>query len=162
MSSLYELTGQALMLQRMLEDNEIDLQTVLDTMESLNYEIEEKAENYAKIIRNLTSDIEGLKAEEARLYGRRKSLEGRITALKFNLEQSMNTLDKKSFKTQLFSFNIQKNPPKLVVDENAVIPNEFFVEQAPKLDTTTLKDAVKNGLEIEGVRLEQTEGLRIK
>ena len=37
----------------MLEDEEIDEQMILDTLEGLDGEIEIKADNYAKLIRNI-------------------------------------------------------------------------------------------------------------
>lgn len=44
----------------MLEDEEVDEQTIIDTLEALDGEIENKADNYAKIIRSLESDIDGI------------------------------------------------------------------------------------------------------
>lgn len=162
MANLYELTGQVLELQNMLLDGEYEEQIINDTIESLAFEIEEKAENYAKVIKNIEADVEGYKKEEKRLADKRKSLENRIKYLKVNLENSMIALDKKKFKTQLFSFNIQKNAPSLKIDDAAVIPSIYLIPQEPIIDKNKLKDDVKNGLEIEGVRLEQSESLRIR
>ena len=50
---LYELTGQFLELLDMLEDEEVDEQVIMDTLESVEYEIEDKADGYAKIIKAL-------------------------------------------------------------------------------------------------------------
>ena len=49
MSSLYELTEQYEGIRMMLYDGETDEQMILDTLESIDAEIEEKADNYAKI-----------------------------------------------------------------------------------------------------------------
>ena len=59
--TLYELTGQFLEVNEMAENGEIDEETMQDTLESIECEIEVKAENYAKVIRNLESDMESLK-----------------------------------------------------------------------------------------------------
>lgn len=67
MSSIYELTGEYLELMNMLEDEEVDEQTIIDTLEALDGEIENKADNYAKIIRSLESDIDGISKENNRL-----------------------------------------------------------------------------------------------
>ena len=53
MANLYELTGDFLTLMDMLEDEECDEQCIMDTLESVEYEIEEKADGYAKIIKSL-------------------------------------------------------------------------------------------------------------
>ena len=43
MANIYELTNDFLQLLNMLEDEEIDEQVIMDTLESVEYEIEEKA-----------------------------------------------------------------------------------------------------------------------
>ena len=58
MSSLYELKSEYLQLKEMLEDDSIDEQVILDTMEGIDYEIEIKADNYAKIIKELEGEAE--------------------------------------------------------------------------------------------------------
>lgn len=163
MSSLYELTGQMLQLQSILEEgDEDDIQATLDTMESLDYEIELKADGYARIIRNLTADVEGLKSEIDRLTGRKKYLENSISSLKQRLEDSMILTGKEKFKTELFSFNIQSNPPRLVVDKPEAVPQEFLIPQDPKIDSAGIKQAIKDGVPIDFAHLEQGRSLRIK
>ena len=43
MSSIYELTGEYMELMDMLEDEEVDEQTIIDTLEALDGEIKNKA-----------------------------------------------------------------------------------------------------------------------
>ena len=69
---LYELTEQWDNVFYMMEDGETDEQVIFDTLEAIEGEIEYKADNYAKIIRNLQASVDVLKAEEERLYQRRK------------------------------------------------------------------------------------------
>ena len=47
----------------MMEDPELDPQTLADTMEAVEGELEIKAENYAKVMKNLEADVAGIKAE---------------------------------------------------------------------------------------------------
>ena len=60
---LYEITGEILELLTMAEDLELDQETIQDTMEGLDFEFEEKAEAYAKVIKTMEMDIAGLDAE---------------------------------------------------------------------------------------------------
>ncbi len=135
MSTLYELTDTYETVINMLYDDEIDEQTVLDTLEALEGEFENKADAYAKIIKNISSDVEAIKAEEERLYARRSSLVKRSKRLKDTLEANMKAIGKTKFKTTLFSFNIQKNGglQPLVIDELDVnkIPAEYLIPQDP-------------------------------
>lgn len=174
MSSIYELTGEYLELMNMLEDEEVDEQTIIDTLEALDGEIENKADNYAKIIRSLESDIDGISKENDRLTARKKTYENRIKWLKQNLEMCMRTIGKKKFTTDLFSFNIQKNggKHKLTIDVDVEnIPEEYRIKQPDAVDGEKLRDYLKeNGLEgqdgslnCEWCHLEpQRESLRIR
>lgn len=162
MATMYELTGNFLELMAMASNPEIDPDALADTLEAIEGEIEVKAENTAIIIRELESEAEKIKAEETRLAERRKAYENNVSRLKNTLYECMKATGKEKFKTTLYSFGIQKNPPKLIVDDEGDIPSSFFIAQAPKLDTAGIKLAIRNGESIPGVHLEQTEGLRIK
>ena len=54
---LYELTEQYDGVMNLLYDGETDEQTILDTLEAIEGEIEDKADNYAKIIKTMTGSI---------------------------------------------------------------------------------------------------------
>ena len=153
---LYELTQNYLNLQELLENPEIPAEMIETAL------IEDKAENIAKLIKTLEADVSGFKAEEKRLADRRKSLENRVTGLKNYIDNSMKVTGKNKFKGQLFSFSIQKNPPSLNVEDEKLIPEEYWIEQAPVLDKKTLLAALKSGEEIPGVSIKQTESLIIR
>ena len=164
MASLYELTGQMLILQQLLEDPETDEQIILDSMESIDFELEEKADGYAKIIQSLKAQAEGLKAEIERLSARKSTVENNIKRLKTALEESMIALDKKKFKTDLFSFNVQKNAPSVKIVDEAKIPEQFLITQEPKVDKKGIIAWMKEHEETstEYAELTQTESLRIR
>jgi len=174
MAKLYELTGEFLELMSMLEDEETDEQLIMDTLEGIEYEIEQKADGYAKIIKSLESDIKGLESESKRLIDRKKTFENRIKWLKQNLEISMRVTGKKKFTTDLFSFNIQKNggKRKLIIDvEIEKLPDEYKIKQPDAVDGDKLREHIKdNGLKgqdgslnCEWCHLEpQGESLRIR
>ena len=61
---LYELAEQWDAVFNMMEDGETDEQVIFDTLQSIEGEIEDKADNYAKMIRNLQASVDVLKAEE--------------------------------------------------------------------------------------------------
>ena len=53
MSNLYQLTNDYETVLNMLYDEDADEQMILDTLEAIEGEIEDKADNYAKIIKEL-------------------------------------------------------------------------------------------------------------
>lgn len=160
MASLYELTGQMAYLRELLEDPEAPDEVVLDTMESLEYEFEEKAEGYGKIIRMLQTEVDGIDAEVERLTARKKALCNNVSRLKCSLSESMVLLDKKKFKTPLFSFCIQKNPA--TVDIVGKVPKRFLIPQEPKVDKKAMIAFVKEHGDTKYARLVQSESLRIR
>ena len=158
MAKLYELTDNYLKVLEMAQEDE---DGYLDTLESIEFEIEEKADGIAKVLAELNGNVNVLKAEEERLYNKRKVIENNAKKLKTYLEKQMILLDKKKFKTELFSFNVQKNAPSLEVAREDNIPEEFYITER-KLQRSELLKAIKEGLEVEGIGLKQSESLRIK
>lgn len=154
---LYELTEMYLNLKDM-DIEEGDLNAAL---ENIDDEIETKADNIAKVLRDFDGDIEALKAEEERLAKKRKAIENRQKQLKEYLQNSMLVLDKRKFKTDLFSFNIQKNAPSLKILDESKIPEDYYKIEK-KLNKNDLKEAVKKGLFEDAAKLVQTESLRIR
>jgi len=162
--TLYELTNDWLQLMTMLEEG-ADEDVINDTLEGLDYEIEQKADGYARVIRNMEADIAGLKTEIDRMTNRKKVLENNITRLKANLQNSMEITGKTKFKTDLFSFNVQANPAAVIMDEQYLenIPEEYLIPQEPKIDKKKLAADLKAGVDLEGIaHLEQSRSLRIK
>lgn len=163
--TLYELTEEYQQLLAFAEDPDVDPQVLADTMEGLGGEIEDKADGYAKVMKQLEADAAALKNEIDRLTVRKRSIENNIDRLKDTLKMAMIMTNKTKFKTELFSFGIQKNPKKVVLDKDlAEIPTEWLIQQEPKVD----KAAIKAALEAEDVtaqsvaHFEQDESLRIR
>lgn len=149
MATIYELTSDYLTVLAMATDPNIDPQAVTDTLEGIEGEFEDKADAYAKIKLELEAEAEKLKAEEMRLSERRTRIENNVKQLKKSLFDAMKQTGKTRFKTELFSFSIQKNGGKtpVIVD----VPTE------------DLPDSFVNIIEkpnIEAIReyLEQCEG----
>ena len=162
MSTLYELSEQYQELLSMALDPDIDEEAIADTLEGLEGEIEDKADGYAKVMRNLEADASAIKAEIARLTERRKRIEANIDRMKRSLESAMRLTGKTKFKTSLFSFNIAKNPASLKIDNPDRVPEEFLIPQDPKIDTVGIKKELKEGTVFDWCHLEQGESLRIR
>ena len=163
MSTLYELKEEYKRIAEMLYEEEIDEQCILDTLESIEGEIEDKADNYAKIIKEMKADSEAIKIEKKRLEERQRSFDNRILFLKNNLEQMMKETGKTKFKTSLFSFSIQKNgglAPLWVDEDYSNIPQKYLKIEP---DNTKIRQALDNGEKISFARYEERgESLRIR
>lgn len=163
--TLYELTNDYQNLLEMAEDPDIDPVVLADTMEAIEGEIEIKADGYARIIRQMEADAAALKAEADRITNRRRVIENNIRTMKNRLEDAMIATGKVKFKTELFSFGIQKNPARVVLDEQYIenLPEEYLIAQDPKVDTAKIKEDLKAGKDLHGIaHLEQDSSLRIR
>lgn len=165
MATMYELTGDYNEVLELASNPDIDPQAIADTLEAINAEIEIKAENTAKVLRELEGMAATLKAEEQRLAARRKSIENNMDRIKTGLYEAMKTTGKTKFKTPLFSFAIAKNGGKIpvVVDvDTAELPDELVtITEKPNVD------AIREYLETHGESPlahygERGESLRIK
>ena len=161
---LYELTEIWSNIQDMIETVDTDDEQIFAALENVEGAIEEKADNYAKIIFSMKAEAEAIKTEEKRLATKRQSLENRAKWLQKNLEEAMIATGKKKFKTSLFGFNIQKNPPSLknVPDMDPKKLPEHYQVHTVSANSVVIKQALKDGQEVKGFWLEQGESLRIR
>lgn len=165
--NLYELTNDWLQVQAMLEDPEMDQKAIEDTLESLEFEIEEKADGYARVIRNMEGSIEAIKHEEERLALKRRHLTASIDRLKQNLMNSMVAMDKRKIKTDLFQISIQKNggaDPVIVDVPTDDLPTELVIikEEPDKKAIAALLKAFPEAGKKYAHFGERGESLRIK
>lgn len=161
--TLYELTDDYMRLLEFAEDPDADPEAIADTMDALEGEIEVKAEGYAKVIKQIEADADGIAKEIERLQQRRKTMENNIKGMKLRLQEAMEATGKTKFKTELFSFGIQNNPPRLVVDGDLKdIPESLLIPQDPIPDKKAIKALLDDGFELGYAHIEQGRSLRIR
>jgi hypothetical protein len=163
--TLYKLTEDYMNLLALAEDPDIDEQAFLDTLDGIGGAIEIKAENYAKIMRQLEADAAACDAESKRLKNKAKTIDNNIKRMKQALQFAMQATGKTKFKTPLFSFYIQKNSASVVMDEPYIenIPERFLIRKDPEINRKAIKDAINAGEDLTGLaHLESAESLRIK
>lgn len=162
MANLYEIKGQYLQLMEMMDEADGDMTVIEDTLEAIEGEFEEKAENYAKLIKEYTAEAEKFEAEKKKLAHKQTVAQNKADYLKNKLYLSMKEMNKPKFKTELFSFGIQKNGglAPLVVDDGVDIPAEYT---KPEPDTTKIREALNKGETLGFARFgERGESLRIR
>ena len=160
--NLYDLTAVYKQLQDQIESGE-DYEGILEVIDD---QIEQKADGYARVIRNLEMEIAAFKIEEKRFADKRKQRENAVERLKQNLFDSMKTTGKTKFKTDLFSFAIQKNGGKIpvIVDvkDTSELPDDLVkITETPDLDA--IRKYIENTGDLTYAHLgERGESLRIK
>jgi len=162
LASIYEIADKYRFIQQMIEEG-TPPEVFAEALRAVDGELAEKLENYAMIIKNIQSNIDGKKFEAKRLLERAKSEEESIKRMKENMQQAMEAAGQTKVKGEKFNFNVQKNPPSLkVLDEN-LIPQDFVsVEEIKIIDKKAILAELKNGVEISGVEIQQGESIRIR
>lgn len=131
---------------------------IIDTLESIDLAIEEKADGYAKLIRNQEASSKAFDEEIKWMRERKQAIDNNIKRMKLSLENAMVEIGKTKFKTDLFSFNIQKNQPSVVIIDETLVPDKF-----KKITIDFDKNAIKKAEEdVPGVEIKQSESLRIR
>lgn len=153
---LYEITDAYLSL-----DEAEKTEDVIKVLDGIKEEFNMKAENTVKVIRNFEADIQALRDEEKRLADKRKSLEKKKEDLKEYLYFNMERMKVRKVNAGIFDINIQKNPQSIKILDETTIPLKYKI-LTYNLDKKQLKEDIKNGAEIKGAELVQTEGIRIR
>ena len=162
--TLYEIKEDFKRLLSLAEDPETDPEIFADTLEGLDGELEVKAEGYGIVIKQLEGDAALLESEIERLTDKKVKIEANIEKMKSSLFAAMVETKKEEIKSDLFSFQIKKNPPHVVLDVPAEnVPERFITEKVTRnISKTAIKNAIKDGEEIDFAHLEQDEKLVIK
>ncbi|EAA0093701.1 TPA: siphovirus Gp157 family protein [Listeria innocua] len=159
MSTLYSIQGKYQQLLNLAE--QLDPELLKDTLESIDDELETKAENVAFVIKELEGQSLILEKETKRLAERKNTINNNVKRLKQSLFDAMITAKKQKIKTNLFTLDIRKNPPSVIVEDESKLLN-YLIEQPKKLDKTKLGDDLKKGIEVPGAKIIQTERLQIR
>ena len=145
---LYEITGELLALQELLENPLDDEDVLKDTLEAVQGEYEFKLESYCKVI---------------------KKLENNIDRLKKAMFESMKATNTPKVKGQLFTVAIQKNGGVIPInydknDKNitANLPDHLVnIVKTPNLEA--IRELLEAGKVVDGFTLgERGESIRIK
>ena len=162
MASIYELNKNYQEVAALLETAETDeeLQAINDTLEILDVSIEEKVENTAKYIKNVESDIEGIKAEINRLTTLKKQKERNTEWLKTNIEYALKTKGIDKLEVGTFKCGYRKSE-SVEVDDLSVVPKKYTKHEI-KADKAALKKVLKEGKKINGVHIQENMNFYIK
>jgi hypothetical protein len=146
-----------------LSDLDLPDEVIADTLESLQYPLEQKATNVAMFARNLEATADAIKEAEGEMAKRRKALESRAASIRAYLLQNMQRAGISKIECPLFRLAVRDNPPSVVIDGD--VPAEFMRQPDPPptvADKKAIGEALKAGREIPGAHLQRGQRLEIK
>lgn len=157
--TLYEMTTAANALYEMLCNNEIDAQTITDTLEAMG--AEEKLESYCKVIRQLEADAEALKSEKARIADKQKTVENSVARMKLAVSEFLKAKGVQKEEAGIFKVALSTSKAVEIIDPS-VIPEEFIKPAKIEVDKSALRKVLMSGESVPGAELKINEGVQIK
>lgn len=162
---LYELTEAYAELMMQYEDaeNDVERARTLHALTNLEDDIEVKAENIVRIIKDRESKINAYSNEIERLSEKRRIEKYAIERLKSYALFAMGIAGATSIETTIGKLSVQMNPPKVEVVDISKVPARFLIEQEPTVNKSAmLKEHRLTGEIFPGVEITRSEGLRLR
>ena len=163
--TLYEITDTYKNFMEMVETGEIPEEAIADTLEGLQGDFNDKADNVACMFKNLSANVTAMKAERDALNERIKSKQSKADSLKHYLSESMKALELSKIETARNAISFRKSTSCFIADEedfkqrHTDLCNKEIVISIPKTDITKL---LKDGKKISGAELKTSQNLQIK
>lgn len=121
---LYEIVRDLLFIRAEIdEEKDIDL----EQLENLEIAYEQKLEGCCAIVKEMNAEQEAIKNAINSLEKRSKSLENNKNRLKEYIYNMLEQMNKTKFKTALHSVSITKSPISVKINDEDLIPEEFFI-----------------------------------
>lgn len=165
MATMFELTSQyaALMDRYDMAADDAERAEAIEMLDEINDSIADKAEAYARIMRNKKGEAEMYKAEAKRLEQCAKAAENVVENLKARLLDAMRIADATEINTTIGRWRVQMNPMSCEVVDASKVPMEYHIPQEDKIDRKGLLDHYKKTGEVfDGVEYKQEPGLRFR
>ena len=168
---LYEYAAEFAELFDSLDDmdGEDMEQAWFDTLESIEAEFDDKAENVIAYIKELKAQAAALKEQEEAFKARRKSKENHAERLKKYLLDCMNATNRVKIDRPMGCASVRNNAesPRFADEEKFIMwaianADDLLTYSKPEISKTRVKEYLKSGGEIPGVTLERSQSVIIK
>ena len=161
--TLYQITDRYLEAFKALADMDLPPDAVADTLEGIEGEITEKGRNVAAFFQGLEAEAKAMKDAEDRIRARRQTIENKVARIKEYLKTNMERCQISEISCSEFVVRIRKNPPRVVIDAEDQLPDEFVrVKTVKEIDKRALGDALKDGLSTDAAHLVRGTRLEVR
>lgn len=164
MTKLYELTQAYTHLESLIDEG-MEETTLVASLDAIEGAFVDKGKDVAAFIRNLETTAEAIKSAESQMAARRKALENRAASIKNYLLGNMLRTGIEKIECPLFRVTVKNNPPRVVVDDERLIPAEYMRQPEPPPpmpDKKKMLEDMKQGVVIDGAHMESGKSLLIK
>ena len=159
MVKLYELTNSMLGLRAMDDD-----QAVIDTIEGLEMQFNDKAANVIMYERDIKTDVEAIDGEISRLKARRDSMMRRLDSMRNYLRENMERAGIKRIDCPLFTITCAEGRPMAEIENIDELPDDCVrVETKIVPDKVRILQKLKDNEDVPGAKLGKSlSSIRVK
>lgn len=158
--TLYEMTEGAKQLYNLLENEEIPLEAVQDTLEGMN--VEGKLEDYVNVMYQFNADITMISGEQNRLAEKKKRVERGLERLKQRVIDYMNATNQDKVRAGIFNLSIRNSKAVNVTDMDKLSERFVRTTTSTEPDKTEIKKAIEAGEKVSGAELVINQSLSVK
>ena len=162
---LFELNEKFDAIVAMIEDddNEIDEQVLIDTLESIELDRDLKLDNIATLIERNNAYANAYAEKQKKLQAAKKQLQTANERLQWYMTQAMDQAGMKELKTENHMLRPRNYKASVVVDDTSAIPEQYMVTKTTVTpDKNAIFKVLKAGEEIPGTHLEPNRKTVIK
>ena len=162
-SNIYQITTEYKALMAEIEANEGELtEETAQALDFVREGFEQKAANYAFVIKTFDNNVDVIDAEIKRLQGLKKRNENNAERLKKRIEEAMKEfgLSKVEMPTVVLSLRASKS---VSIEDANLIPKEYMrVKTTEEPNKTEIKKAIEEGKVVLGASITENVNLQIK
>jgi hypothetical protein len=165
MSTLYHVAAQYRAQLDALAELDLDAQTVADTVEGLQGELQDKLQSVIAYGLSLSVDAAGQAEAAKRMAERAKATEKRSQALFDYARDAMQATGLGTVETDEFAAKLAKKPASVSVTDPEALPPAFWrtpEPPAPQPDKAAIAAALKSGAIVPGAALIQGYRLAVR
>lgn len=133
-----------------------------ENIDKLDDQFNEKVDNIACFIKDLNGLNDSIANEIKALQERKKQNDAKVDRLKGYLQSSMQLRNLNKLETTRNKLSFRKSVSVMVEDESLIDEDLFTVKVEKKLDKNKVKALLKEGIEVDGCKLQENINLQIK
>lgn len=169
MASIYNISND---LKKIYEDldngNGIDLETgeikpeIMQQLSISRNELETKAVDYGYVIKAFDDEIDIIEREIERLEERKAYVKKNKERMKTIVSSAMEEFGINKIKSETLQLSFRKSESVDIFDESLIDDKFKKVKTEISLDKTAIKNAIKNGEDVQGAKIVEKNNLQIK
>lgn len=151
---LYDLTAKVKGLQKLVDEGELTADAIADTMDGLELEVAEKANQILYMVKNIDGMNESIDSEIKRLTDRKKVFNNQIESIKSYLKTNMEATNTSKITCDLFTITLKKPSKIVIIDDIELLPDDLVtIKTTESPDKKAIAKLLKDGEKVEGARL---------